>query len=188
MSGILSATASFGCPQLCPPHRLPWLKWVSQNTMSDSRRCFLSRSSAALWAAVAACRKPTPDSTSLPPGAPPAFGTAPDTGPAVSPSTFAEAEKLVQVEFSAAEREMAAGNWRKTMAPLYERRTGPRKFSAPPSLAPASRWDPVLASQPPGDRPDRFILSQIASVPLPSNDQDIAFAPLTQRASHWFDQ
>ena len=162
-------------------------KMGSQNTMSDSRRRFLSRSSAALWAAAAACRKPTPDSTSLPPGAPPAFGTAPDTGPAVSPSTFAEAEKLVQVEFSAAEREMAAGNWRKTMAPLYERRTGPRKFSAPPSLAPASRWDPVLASQPPGDRLDRFILSQIASVPLPSDDQDIAFAPLTQ-LSRWIER
>jgi len=82
---------------------------------------------------------------------------------------------------------MAAGNWRKTMAPLYERRTGPRKFSAPPSLAPASRWDPVLASQPPGDRLDRFILSQIASVPLPSDDQDIAFAPLTQ-LSRWIER
>ena len=87
--------------------------------MSNSRRQFLNRASAALMAATAACRKPTPDSansSALPPGAPPAFGTAPDVGPPVSPSTFAEAEKLVQFQLSAADRQTAAGNWRKTWA------------------------------------------------------------------------
>jgi len=105
--------------------------------MSNSRRHFLSRASAAIMAAAAACRKPAPQSAALPPGAPPAFGTSPDVGPVVSPSTFAEAEKLLQFDLSAAEREMAAGNWRKSMAPLYERRTGPRKFAPPPSAPPA---------------------------------------------------
>src|ERR1035438_6901118 len=48
----------------------------------------------------------------LPPGARPAFGTAPAVGPEVSPSTFAEAEKLMQVELSGTERAVAAGSWR----------------------------------------------------------------------------
>ncbi len=157
--------------------------------MSDSRRRFLSRCSAAIMAAAAACRKPQPNSTALPPGAPPAFGTAPDVGPLVSPATFTEAEKLVQFELGAAERAMAAGNWRKTMAPLYERRTGPRKFSPPPSVAPASRWDPVLPRQTIGagdtaPARDRFIRTAGAPVPLPANDRDIAFAPLS-RLSRW---
>jgi Asp-tRNA(Asn)/Glu-tRNA(Gln) amidotransferase A subunit family amidase len=156
--------------------------------MPNSRRQFLSRASAAIMAAAAACRKPAPQPAALPPGAPPAFGTSPDVGPAVSPSTFAEAEKLVQFDLSAAEREMAAGNWRKSMAPLYERRTGPRKFAPPPSVAPASRWDPVIPGLPgqqqSGPGSDRFIRTASAGTPLPANDQDIAFAPLSQ-LSRW---
>src|ERR1700730_10233099 len=115
--------------------------------MPNSRRRFLNRASTALMAALAACRKPTPASAAPPPGAPPAFGTAPEVGPAVSTSTFAEAEKLVQYELRPTDGQMAAGNWRKMMPPLYERRTGPRKFSPSPSVAPASRWDPVLPGQ-----------------------------------------
>jgi Asp-tRNA(Asn)/Glu-tRNA(Gln) amidotransferase A subunit family amidase len=155
--------------------------WFGEN-MSNSRRHFLSHASAALMAVTAACRKPTADSTALPPGAPPAFGTAPDAGPPVSPSTFAEAEKLVQFELSTAERQMAAGNWRKTMAPLYERRVGPRKFS--PTLAPASRWDPVLPGQQAGPARDRFLRTAGAPDPLPASDADIAFAPLSH-LSRW---
>jgi Asp-tRNA(Asn)/Glu-tRNA(Gln) amidotransferase A subunit family amidase len=135
-------------------------------------------------AAGAACRKPPPNASELPPGAPPAFGTAPDVGPAVSPATFAEAEKLVQFELGPGERAMAAGNWRKSMAPLYERRTGPRKFAPPPSVAPATRWDPVFPGQQAGPARDRFIRSAGAPAPLPTNDRDIAFAPLS-RLSRW---
>src|SRR5579862_8895893 len=106
--------------------------------MSKSRRKFLGGSLAAM-AAASACRHAGPQEASAPPpGTPPAFGTAAEAGPPVSPATFAEAEKLVQVEMTAAERQMAAGNWRKSMAPLYERRTGPRKFAIPESVAPAS--------------------------------------------------
>ena len=49
---------------------------------------------------------------------------------------FAEAEKLVQFPLTSAERQTAAGNWRKMMAPLYERRTGPRKYAPPAEVAP----------------------------------------------------
>src|ERR1700720_4816402 len=110
--------------------------------MPNSRRQFLNRASAALMTTFTACRKPTQASEVLPPGAPPAFGTAPDAGPPVSTSTFAEAEKLVQFELSPLDRQTAAGNWRKAMAPLYERRAGPRKFFPPPSVAPAMRRVP----------------------------------------------
>jgi len=151
-------------------------------TMSNSRRRFLSYASTALMTTAAACRKTTPGSASPPPGAPPAFGTAPDVGPPVSPVSFAEAEKLVQFEIGAADRRMAAGNWSKMMAPLYERRTGPRKVPLPPSVAPASRWDPVL----PVLTTDRFIRTADAPGPLPASDPDIAFAPLS-RLSRWIE-
>ena len=152
--------------------------------MLNSRRQFLSRASTALMTATVACRKPSPDTETPPPGTPPAFGTAPDVGPPVSPSTFAEAEKLVQFELSAAERQTAASNWRKTMAPLYERRTGPRKFSPPPSVAPASGWNPVLPGQPAGPTHDRFVRSVKPPDALPANEQDIAYASVA-RLSRW---
>ena len=151
--------------------------------MSKSRRHFLS---AGLLAATAACNKPSKESaalaTGLPPGAPPAFGTAPDFGPLVSTSTFAEAEKLMQIELTPAEREQAAGNWRKSMAPVYERRTGPRKFPLDPSVAPASQWNPALAVQAASATRDRFIRTPLDPGPLPSSDADIAFANVTQLA------
>jgi Asp-tRNA(Asn)/Glu-tRNA(Gln) amidotransferase A subunit family amidase len=142
-------------------------------------------------AALAACRKPTPNSTSassasLPPGAPPAFGTAPDVGPAVSTSTFAEAEKLVQFPLSASERETAAGNWRSSMAPLYERRVGPRKFFPPSNIAPATRWEPASVGQRADPVKDRFVRTKSADHALPATDQDIAFAPVSQ-LSRWIE-
>jgi len=154
--------------------------------MSNSRRQFLGCASTALVTATVACRKPTPDSRSLPPGAPPAFGDAPGVGPPVSPATFAEAEKLAQFELSAAERRMAAGNWRMTMAPLYERRVGPRKVPLPPSIAPASRWYPVLPDQTAAPGSDRFVRTSGEADRLPATDHDIAFAPLS-RLSRWIE-
>jgi len=154
--------------------------------MSNSRRQFLSRASAALLSALEACRKTRPESAAPPPGAPPAFGTAPDVGPPISPSTLAEAEKLVQFKLTAEERQMAADNWRKTMAPLYEHRTGPHKFSPAPSTAPASHWDPRLPGQPAGPPRDRFLRSKNAAEPFPAKDEQIAFAPVF-RLSRWIE-
>jgi Asp-tRNA(Asn)/Glu-tRNA(Gln) amidotransferase A subunit family amidase len=154
--------------------------------MPNSRRKFLNRASAAFMAVLTGCRKPTQDSAALPPGAPPAFGTAPDAGPLVSTSTFAEAEKLVQFELSAQDRQTAAGNWRKAMAPLYERRTGPRKFFPPPSVAPATRWDPMLPGLEARPGRDRFVRTPNAQMSFPSSDQEIAFAPVSQQ-SRWIE-
>ncbi len=112
--------------------------------MSKSRREFLTHSSLGLLGAVVASHADAQQPAELPPGAPPAFGTAPPIGPEVSSDTFAQAEKLVEVELSAAERAQAAANWRNSMAPLYERRMGPRKVAIETAVQPWSRWDPVL--------------------------------------------
>jgi hypothetical protein len=47
-----------------------------------------------------------------PPGAPPTFGTGVGSGPEVTPATFAEAEKLLQLTMTPAERQQAADSWR----------------------------------------------------------------------------
>ena len=154
--------------------------------MSKSRRQFLGGASAGLMAAAAACKRAEKKAGEPPAGAPPAFGTAPEAGPQVSTATFAEAEKLVQVEMTTAEREMAAGSWRRTLASLYERRTGPKKFALDPSVAPATRWDPVLPNLKAGPERDRFVRTKSDPGALPASDADIAFAPLTQ-LSRWIE-
>jgi len=157
--------------------------------MSKSRREFLTQTSLGLIAATAAFRSYGQQPLDLPPGSPGAFGTGPSVGPEVFPTTFAEAEKLVQVELSVSERMMAAASWRKTMAALYERRTGPRKVALEPTLAPATRWDPVLPglAAKRGPERDRFIRSNSDPGSLPTGDDDIAFAPITQ-LSQWIEQ
>ena len=107
-------------------------------------------------------------------------------GPVVLPATFAEAEKLVQVEMSPPDRAVAAGSWRNTMASVYERRTGPRKVSLEATIAPATRWDPVLPGLKAGPERDRFIRTKGEPQPLPASDEDLAFAPVHQ-LSRWIE-
>jgi Asp-tRNA(Asn)/Glu-tRNA(Gln) amidotransferase A subunit family amidase len=154
--------------------------------MSKSRRQFLTQTSLSLLAVATANRSYAQQSSDLPPGAPPAFGTAPPVGPQVSPSTFAEAEKLIQVELTTGERVMAAASWRTTMAGLYERRMGPRKVALESTLAPASRWDPTLPGLHSGPERNQFVRSNTDPGPLPERDEDIAFASVTQ-LSRWIE-
>ncbi|RKH70837.1 amidase, partial [Corallococcus aberystwythensis] len=152
--------------------------------MSSSRRQFLTHTVIGL-ASTAVSAAPDAGTSAPPAGAPPTFGAGPTVGPEVSPTTFAEAEKLMQVQLTPAERTQAAGNWRVSLAPLHERRTGPRKLALEPELAPASQWNPSLPglkSKAPAK--DRFVRSRGAKVPLPTKEEDIAFAPLTQ-LSRW---
>jgi len=155
--------------------------------MSKSRRQFLAVTSLGALGAAAALRSKAQNPSNLPPGAPPAFNTAPPVGPEVSPTTFAEAEKLAQVELTPDQRAMAVSGWRKTMAPLYERRTGPRKLALQPSLAPASRWDPMLPGLKSVSAHNAFVRSQADPGDLPLREADIAFAPVTQ-LSRWIEQ
>ncbi len=148
--------------------------------MSNSRRKFLATTSLGLLGAAVAGKSAAQNVSNLPPGEPPAFGTGPAVGPEVSPATFAEAGKLMRVEMTDDERAMAASSWRRTMASLYERRTGPRKVQLETTLAPASRWNPVLPGLKLPPQQDRFIRSRVDPGPLPSRDEDIAFASVTQ--------
>ena len=163
--------------------------------MSASRRDFLALSTLSLLSAAAGFGEegpqsnPTPSAPSNPPppGAPPAFGTGAPVGPEVSASTFAEAEKLVNFGLTDAERAQAAGNWRTSMAPYYERRLGPRKVAIEDSIAPWSQWNPVMPGQSKGPTEDRFVRSAADPGLLPSTDAAIAFSPVI-RLSRWIEQ
>ncbi len=156
----------------------------------NTRRQFLIKAPLGVLAAAVACREdtqhPTPASPPATPGAPPTFATAPAAGPAVSPSTFAEAEKLAQVTMTADERTMAAESWRRSMAPLLERRVGPRKVALDADVAPAMQWNPVLPGHTVPTR-DAFVRSTAAPPPMPASDTDIAFAPVTH-LSRWIEE
>jgi Asp-tRNA(Asn)/Glu-tRNA(Gln) amidotransferase A subunit family amidase len=152
--------------------------------MPNSRRRFMSASLSLLGAATASR---VLAQTEPPPGTPPAFGTGPQVGPEVSFNTFKEAEKLVQVEFSESNLEQAASSWRRSMAWLYERRTGPRKVALEATLSPATKWNPVLPGLPSGPTRNQFIRSHVDPGPLPSSDEDIAFAPVT-KLSRWIER
>jgi Asp-tRNA(Asn)/Glu-tRNA(Gln) amidotransferase A subunit family amidase len=153
-----------------------------RRTMGTSRRDFLAQASLAFVGTAAVNALGQNQQSQPTPGAPPAFGTAPPVGPEVSAETFAQAEKLVQVQFTPEELAQCASNWRQSMAAVYERRVGPHKVEIPEPVAPWSRWDPVL----PGTQqlPPRaeFVLSSADPGALPSNDEDIAFANVTQLA------
>src|SRR5579885_279271 len=153
--------------------------------MSKSRRDFLTLTSMGVLGAAAMSRN-AQTSSNLPAGAPPAFGVGPAFGPEVTTKTFSEAEKLVQFPLTEPERAEAAKSWQRTLASVYERRVGPRKLALEDGLAPATTWNPAI----PGARievhSDKFVRSASADVPLPAEEEDIAFAPVTQ-LSRWIE-
>ncbi len=167
----------------------------------NTRRQFLIRAPLGIAGVVAACRDGAQPSaaagSAAPPGAPPAFGTAPPAGPAVSAATFAEAEKLVRVTMTDAERATAASNWQRLMATLVERRVGPRTVELPDTLAPAMVWNPSAATggRATGERAadrapsarGRVVRSAADPGPLPASDDEIAFAPVTA-LSRWIER
>jgi Asp-tRNA(Asn)/Glu-tRNA(Gln) amidotransferase A subunit family amidase len=165
-----------------------------------TRRQFVEQAPLGLVAAIAACRSglregpppaaptpgPGPGGGAPTPGAPPTFGTAPGVGPEVTSATFEEAERLVQWTMTPAERAQAAGSWRRSLAPLMERRTGPRKVALPETVAPATRWNPLLVAPEAGPDRDRFVRAAGDPGPLPSDDAAIAYAPVTH-LSRWIE-
>src|SRR5438045_6493552 len=146
----------------------------------NTRRQFLITAPIAVLVATTACRKQTPSadthSTPSTAGAPPTFGTGAGAGPPVTPETFAEAEKLMQVTMTPAERQQAADTWRTSLAQYLERRTGPRKVAIRDTEVPATLWNPMLPGIPVLPLRDQFVRSR-ATV-LPSNDDELAFAPV----------
>lgn len=155
----------------------------------NTRRQFLIHAPLGVLGAVAAAHagglSAEPAATNPPPpGAPPTFATAAEVGPEVSSATFAEAEKLMQVSMTAGERQLAAKTWRRSMGALLERRSGPRKVALEANMAPATQWNPVLPGSSAGPLRNRFVRSSNGPGPLPSNDADIAFAPVSA-LSRW---
>ena len=158
------------------------------------RRQFLINAPLGLLA-VAGVAKADPQDSTTPtnppslstPGAPPTFGATPAVGPDVTPATFAEAEKLMQVSYKPGERAMMAGSWKVSLASTMERRTGPRKLAIEDSVAPATVWKPAEAVHAPaGPVRERFVRSRNDAGPLPKKDEDIAFAPVT-KLSRWIE-
>src|SRR5579864_1519265 len=137
-----------------------WDADATGESMAKSRRDFLTLTSLGILGAAAVSRIHAQNLATLPPGAPPAFGAGPAFGPEVSVNTFAEGEKLVQFPLTDAERAMAAATWRRTLASVYERRTGPRKLRLEPNLAPATRWDPALPGVKMVAQENRFVRSK----------------------------
>lgn len=160
--------------------------------MNPSRRRFLLHSSAGIIAAAVTPElQPALEGQQAPPasapGTPPAFGTAPPAGPEVSAATFAEAEKIVRVEMTPKDLAQVASNWRESMAPLYEMRTGPRKITFEPSLQPWSRVQAVQPGMHSGPDRDRFLRTTADPGTLPTRDEDIAYSPVT-KLSRWIEK
>jgi Asp-tRNA(Asn)/Glu-tRNA(Gln) amidotransferase A subunit family amidase len=124
------------------------------------------------------------------PGAPTVFGTAAPVGPPVSAADFAAAGKLVQVVMTPKDRAQAAGNWAQAMAPVYERRQGPKKVRLEDGDVPGTVWNPrdpaiqgiklVRA----GGGSYAAVPSARAKRPIPGNDAEIAFSTVVQ-LSEW---
>ncbi|PYS21070.1 MAG: amidase [Acidobacteria bacterium] len=158
----------------------------------NTRRQFLIRAPLAAlvgtvaWKHALTSNAQTPSPTPTTAGAPPTFGTGPGAGPPVTPDTFAEAEKLMQVTMTPGERQQAADTWRTSLAQYLERRTGPRKVRITDTDVPATLWNPMLPGLKVEPTREQFIRSKSISAPLPAADDDIAFAPVTQ-LSHWIE-
>lgn len=154
-----------------------------------TRRNFVKQTALTLLGAnivaveTSVCQGPQPSPT---PGTPPAFGTAPAAGPQVTAETFAEAQKLVQISLAPSHRTEVAANWRRAMAPVYERRVGPRKIQIPESIQPFSIVHSTLPGQSSGPTFSRFRRSSIEVPALPSSEREIAYAPVTY-LSHWIE-
>lgn len=160
----------------------------------NTRRQFLITAPLGVASIAAACRavpEQAPGTTAATPaatpGAPVAFGTSTGTGPEVSAATFAEAEKLMQVSYTDAERATMAGAWRRTLSATLERRTGPRKVAMTDDLVPGMLWDPAKAVGLVPPARDQFVRSAADPGPLPSAEADIAFAPVS-RLSRWIER
>lgn len=118
--------------------------------------------------------------------APATAGALPAGGSQVTAATFAEAEKLLRVTLTPAQRQMAAQAWPATLARLTERRAGAGKVPLGDDVVPMSRFDPLLPSAKAGPARARFVRGFADAAPLPSDDADIAYASVAQ-LSRWIE-
>ncbi len=93
----------------------------------------------------------------------------------------------MRVTYTDSEREVMAESWRRTLASTVERRVGPRKVTMPAELQPAMVWDPSQAVSFTAPTRNRFVRTSGDVGPLPTSDDDIAFAPVTS-LSRWIER
>jgi hypothetical protein len=146
------------------------------NPRRSTRREFIVSGSAA----AAACTLPasamsqSPETAPPPPSGSSNTPRADDDGPPVTRTTIAEAEKLAAVEFTDEERALILEGLDDQLK-RYRRR---RSVELTNDLAPATVFDPRL----PGmsvELASRVVPRSADPGPLPSNDRDIAYAPVT---------
>lgn len=155
------------------------------NTVDDSRRQFLL--SFGLAAAGGLGGLPGQAFAADAPPSQPAnadekdAGTAFRLGSEITPTTIAEAEKIIGISFTAAERVQLARSTPRQLPRFGQRRA---VGFLPNGLSPAATFDPLLPglARPTGAGGVR--LKKRADEPLPEKDEDIAFAPLTS-LSRW---
>lgn len=165
------------------------------------RRQFLA--TLAVSAAAASCKSGPAPAQATPPPAPDVAGGTSGNGPAlvdaaattaagdasaataegITADTVAAAERLVGVVYTPAERDQAVASIEAQLDWVRARRERPIALS----VAPACSFDPVLPGRSParpGNRPGltRVRTSRVAPTPLPSSDDDIAFASVIQLA------
>jgi Asp-tRNA(Asn)/Glu-tRNA(Gln) amidotransferase A subunit family amidase len=92
----------------------------------------------------------------------------------ITPETVAAGEKLLGIEYTAAERALLAP----TLAPQIALAQARRALVFPETLAPACRFDPRLPGWSPPVQPS-FRPADVLPDSLPSDAEDIAFASLT---------
>ncbi|HWB20607.1 MAG TPA: amidase [Phycisphaerales bacterium] len=145
-----------------------------------SRRDFILSSAVALTTLHIAAAQQTQSSSAAPS---PDIGPQPDSasGPAIDPHIIEDAERLAGITFTPAERQMMSH----TIAEQVQMIRSRQKVSAfPNSLSPMFTFDPRLPGMSfskPEFAPE---WSQKDPGPIPTDDVDIAFAPLTS-LSYW---
>ena len=154
--------------------------------MKTTRRDFVAISSLGLLATALPGQVPETPNQSQTPGAPTAFGTSPAVGPEVSVGTFKEAQKLTNLEMTPHDLEQAASNWRVQMAPLLERRIGPRKVEMKDTLVPGTLWNPAIPGAHAAMPAESSFVRSAEDEPLPKDEADIAFATVAQ-LSRWIE-
>jgi Asp-tRNA(Asn)/Glu-tRNA(Gln) amidotransferase A subunit family amidase len=139
-----------------------------------SRRNFIAGT--ALLAGATVVRR-TSNAAPVPDGGMPAPGpAAPAVGPsAISPTTISESLKLVELEYTAAHQAQVASSWKTIMGAALKDR---RAYHPAGSVVPASLWDPRIPGAPKGPSRTRTQFSR-STLPLPTRDEDIAYAPVT---------
>jgi Asp-tRNA(Asn)/Glu-tRNA(Gln) amidotransferase A subunit family amidase len=154
-----------------------------------TRRRFLAEGAMALAGVAVAGTVPAAEAAGADAGTPtgsgsifsatPGAGSMPP-GPPVTAATFAEAEKLMRVTLTPAQRAQAAESWDGNLGAFF----GRRSFHLSDADVPATVWNPGLQGTGRMPKRNRVVRSPAISSRPPKGDDDLAFAPVHQ-LSRW---